>query len=58
MVKQGQVFHLASRNGEASWAYRYRVGGRGSRPLLHKCSTTTRSIGGRLHRYEFATVAY
>jgi integrase len=31
MVQQGQVFQLASRNGEARWAYRYRVGGRGSR---------------------------
>ena len=31
MVQQGQVFQLATRNGEARWAYRYRVGGRGSR---------------------------
>lgn len=32
MVQQGQVFPLASRNGaETRWAYRYRVGGRGSR---------------------------
>jgi hypothetical protein len=31
MVQQGQVFQLASRNGEARWAYRYRVGGRGSK---------------------------
>jgi len=31
MVQQGQVFQLASRNGEGRWAYRYRVGGRGSR---------------------------
>src|SRR5690349_6122390 len=31
MVQQGQVFQLVSRNGEARWAYRYRVGGRGSR---------------------------
>jgi integrase len=30
-MQQGQVFQLASRNGEAGWAYRYRVGGRGSR---------------------------
>jgi hypothetical protein len=32
MVQQGQVFPLASGNrGETRWAYRYRVGGRGSR---------------------------
>jgi hypothetical protein len=31
MVQQGQVFQLASRNGEVPWAYRYRVGARGSR---------------------------
>jgi len=32
-VQQGQVFRLASRNGEGRWAYRYRVGGGGSRPV-------------------------
>lgn len=32
MLQQGQVFPLSSRNGaEPRWAYRYRVGGRGSR---------------------------
>jgi hypothetical protein len=32
MQQQGQVFQLASGDGsEARWAYRYRVGGRGSR---------------------------
>ena len=32
MVQQGQVFQLPSGSpGEARWAYRYRVGGRGSR---------------------------
>ena len=31
MMQQGQVFQLASRAGEPRWAYRYRVGGRGSR---------------------------
>ena len=33
MVQQGQVFELARRGqgGERLWAYRYRIGGRGSR---------------------------
>jgi|SRR3954452_19913018 hypothetical protein len=32
MVQQGQVFPLASgHGGETRWAYRYRIGGRGSR---------------------------
>jgi hypothetical protein len=32
MLQQGQVFPLtARRGGEAGWAYRYRIGGRGSR---------------------------
>jgi predicted DNA-binding WGR domain protein len=32
MVQQGQVFPLTSEHGgETRWAYRYRVGGRGSR---------------------------
>jgi hypothetical protein len=30
MVQQGQVFKLGSHNGEPRWAYRYRIGGRGS----------------------------
>ena len=37
MVQQGQVFQLASRNGEARWAYRYPLHGRqpdGDRPPL------------------------
>jgi integrase len=31
IMQQGQVFQLASRSGQPRWAYRYRVGGRGSR---------------------------
>jgi hypothetical protein len=32
MLQQGQVFRLGARTAEQSvWAYRYRVGGRGSR---------------------------
>jgi hypothetical protein len=32
MLQQGQLFSLASRSGgEMRWAYRYRIGGRGSR---------------------------
>lgn len=31
MQQQGQVFRLAGGSGETRWAYRYRVGGRGSR---------------------------
>jgi hypothetical protein len=32
MAQQGQVFPLAGQGGEGSrWAYRYRIGGRGSK---------------------------
>lgn len=31
MVQQGQVFELKSKGAGTRWAYRYRVGGRGSR---------------------------
>ena len=33
MTQQGQVFPLASHAAQTRWAYRYRVGGRGSRRL-------------------------
>jgi integrase len=33
VTQQGQVFPLASRAAQTRWAYRYRVGGRGSRRL-------------------------
>jgi integrase len=37
MIQQGQVFKLASvaRDGRDQWAYRYRVGGRGSKRVQH-----------------------
>src|SRR5207344_670831 len=31
MLQQGQVFELKPKGADAQWAYRYRVGGRGSR---------------------------
>ena len=41
MVQQGQVFQLASRNGEARWAYRYP----GWRPRLSARATWRLRVG-------------
>jgi hypothetical protein len=52
MVQQGQVFQLASRNCQARWAYRYRVGGRGSRRNVVASHRSRRNRGhstGRCH---------
>jgi hypothetical protein len=51
MLQQGQVFPLASRGGgETRWAYRYRVGGRGSRRVQRGGFTTEQAAVEALER--------
>ena len=45
MMQQGQVFELKARGAGARWAYRYRVGGRGSR-RVQALQVAVQSVAG------------
>jgi len=48
MLQQGQVFPLTSRDGgKKRWAYRYRIGGRGSRRVQRGGFASDREVGKR-----------
>ena len=53
MVQQGQVFKLAGEVGEQLWAYRYRVGGRGS-PRLQVGGFGSRAEAQRALQHKLA----